>query len=76
MSTMIQIRHVPDSVHRKLKARAAREGMSLSAYLLKEVEYLAKQLSWAEMEARISGRAPVILKESSVEALRAERDNR
>lgn len=38
MSKMIQIRNVPDALHRKLKARAALEGMSLSDYLLAEVQ--------------------------------------
>ena len=37
MSTMIQIRNVPDAVHRRLKAQAALEGLSLSEYLLREV---------------------------------------
>ena len=42
MPKMIQIRHVPDQVHRKLKARAATKGMSLSDYLLLEISELAK----------------------------------
>jgi plasmid stability protein len=35
MPTMIQLRHVPDDLHRKLKARAAMEGMSLSDYVIR-----------------------------------------
>ena len=38
---MIQIRHVPEDVHRRLKDRARREGMSLSEYLLMEVTLLS-----------------------------------
>jgi plasmid stability protein len=48
MSKMIQVRHVPDAVHRSLKARAARAGMSLSDYLRVELEHLAEQ---AEIDA-------------------------
>ena len=45
MSKMIQLRHVPDELHRKLKARAAMEGLSLSDCLLQEVERLAERHS-------------------------------
>jgi hypothetical protein len=41
MAKMIQLRHVPDELHRKLKARAAMEGLSRSDYLLHEVERIA-----------------------------------
>ncbi len=40
---MIQIRHVPDALHRKLKMRAAMQGTSLSEYLMKEIELIADQ---------------------------------
>jgi antitoxin FitA len=46
---MIQIRHVPEDVHRKLKERARREGMSLSDYLRRELELLSQQLTWQEL---------------------------
>ena len=46
---MIQIRHVPEDVHRKLKERARREGMSLSDYLRRELELLCQQLTWQEL---------------------------
>jgi plasmid stability protein len=53
MPTMIQLRHVPDDLHRKLKARAAMEGLSLSAYLIREVRQLAEKPTMSEMmEAR------------------------
>ena len=42
MSKMIQLRHVPDALHRKLKARAARKGMSLSDYLVSELTPIAE----------------------------------
>jgi hypothetical protein len=46
---MIQIRHVPEDVHRRLKERAKREGMSLSDYLRRELQLLSQQLSWEEL---------------------------
>jgi len=73
---MIQIRHVRAETHRKLKARAAAEGMSLSDYLRREIEKLATQPTLAEVLRRIAGRAPVRLDESPAEAVRAERESR
>ncbi len=46
---MIQIRHVPEDVHRKLTERAKREGISLSDYLRRELPLLSQQLSWEEL---------------------------
>ena len=46
---MIQIRHVPEDVHRRLKERAKREGMSLSDYLRRELVLLSSQLTWEEL---------------------------
>ncbi len=48
---MVQIRHVPDQLHRKLKARAAMEGMSLSDYLRREVELIGERPTVAEMRS-------------------------
>ena len=48
MSTMIQIRNVPDALHRKLKSRAALEGKSLSDYLLQAIDELAAKPSVAD----------------------------
>ena len=76
MAKMIQLRHVPDALHRKLKARAAREGMSLSGYLLKEVEQIAERPTLAEFRERLAKLPPVVSKLSAAEAIRAERDSR
>ena len=46
---MIQIRHVPEDVHRRLKAQATREGMSLSDYLRRELTLISQQLTWEEL---------------------------
>ncbi len=73
---MLQIRNVPDDVHRKLKARAAQAGMSLSDYLLAELRRLGELPTMEEMLARISEREDVDLGEAVVEAVRAEREGR
>src|SRR5271169_3587855 len=76
MPVMIQIRHVPDGLHRRLKARAAREGTSLSDYLLREIERIADLPTPEEMKARLAGRSRVDLHPSAADMVRAERDSR
>ena len=73
MSTMIQIRNVPDDLHRRLKARAAMAGMSLSDYLLKEIREVAKRPTMEEMRARLASRSRVEHGESAADAVRAIR---
>lgn len=76
MAKMIQIRNVPDDVHRKLKVRAAQIGMSLSDYLKREVVRIAEAPTLDEWLERVSRRPPVDLGESIEDAVRAERDGR
>jgi plasmid stability protein len=76
MSVMIQIRNVPEGVHRELKARAALAGMSLSDFLLDEVRRLAERPTLEEMRRRLAQRPREALAESSADAVRAERDSR
>lgn len=76
MSKMIQIRNVPDPLHRKLKARAAMAGMSLSDYLLAEMRQLAELPTPEQMRARLRRLKPVRTKESIVDAVRAPRERR
>ena len=76
MSKMIQLRHVPDDLHRKLKVRAAANGQTLSDYLIAEVSAIAERPTPAELRARLLGRAPARVWESPARALRAERDAR
>jgi len=76
MPVALQIRNVPDDLHRKLKQRAARAGMSLSEYLLAEVRASAEQLTHEEMLERLRSRIPVTVSESPADAVRAERDSR
>jgi hypothetical protein len=74
MSSMIQIRNVPDELHRELKARAARTGMTLSDYLLAELRALAVRPTMQEWLARSESWEPVEVGEPPVIALSAERD--
>jgi plasmid stability protein len=74
MSRMIQIRNVPDALHRRLKARAALEGKSLSDYLLKEIRDAAERLTVEELRARLARRSRVTPSIEPVFAVRAERD--
>lgn len=73
---MIQLRHVPDDLHRKLKVRAALAGMSLSEYLLQEVHRVAERPTLDELRQRLAGRAPVRPRVPPARAVRAERDRR
>jgi antitoxin FitA len=73
---MIQIRNVPDPLHRALKARAALAGMTLSEYLLREVERVAARPTAEELLERVAARRRPALGESPAEAVRAERDAR
>jgi plasmid stability protein len=72
---MIQIRNVPDPLHRKLKVRAAAAGQSLSDYLRAELERIASLPTRDEMLARIHGRPRVTLKTPAAVAVREERDS-
>ena len=76
MSKMIQIRNVPDALHRKLKARAALAGMSLSDYLLSEIKENAKVPTLAEFRELLHKRTPVTADIDAARIIREERDAR
>lgn len=76
MSVMIQVRNVPETVHRRLKARAAEEGVSLSDYVLVELRRMAERPTRSEILARIREREPVRLRRPAAALVRAERDAR
>ena len=76
MSTMIQIRNVPETLHRTLKARAALAGMSLSDFLLAEIREVAARPTVDELRRRIAGRTSVSPSVPPAEAVRRERDDR
>ena len=76
MAKMIQLRNVPDSLHRTLKSRAALAGMSLSEYLLREIRYVAEKPTMEEMMRRLEKLTPVITRQSPAEIIREEREER
>jgi plasmid stability protein len=76
MSRMIQVRNVPDSLHRTLKAQAALSGMSLSDFLLAEIRNVAERPTIAELRERLRRRSRVGSSISPAEAVRRERDAR
>ncbi|MCC7080743.1 MAG: hypothetical protein IT530_08740 [Burkholderiales bacterium] len=73
---MIQIRHVPEEIHRRLKARASLEGLSLSDFLLREVAKLSAQPTLEDMRARLARLSPVKTRVSTAVMLRQERERR
>ncbi len=76
MSTMIQIRNVPDSIHRQVKSRAALAGMSMSEYILRELERLLERPTRAELLDRVAALPPLDLDPEPAEVIRQERDAR
>lgn len=75
MSKMVQVRNVPDALHRKLKARAAVAGQSLSDFLLAELERVASRPTREEMLTRIHSRTRVRLKTAAAVVIREEREH-
>lgn len=74
MGAMIQIRNVPEALHRQLKSRAALAGMSLSDYLLNEIRQVAERPTIDELRARLQSRTETAPSVPPAEAIRAERD--
>jgi hypothetical protein len=71
---MIQLRHVPDALHRQLKARAAMSGLPLSDYLIREARKIAEQPTPEEMRERLRRRSRYRGKTSPTDIVREERD--
>lgn len=76
MGKMVQIRNVPDELHRIMKARAAMAGMSLSDYLLAEIRKSVERPTNDELVARLERLSPVRVRTSPARAVRDERDRR
>jgi hypothetical protein len=72
---MIQIRNVPDELHRTLKERAAREGTTLSDLILRELPRVVRSPSPEQLLDRMRSRTPV-LGDSAADLIRAERRGR
>ncbi len=76
MSKMIQLRNVPNDLHRKLKTRAATEGVSLSDYITREAQRAVERVTDDEILARLSKQPLVKLGISAAQIIREERDRR
>jgi plasmid stability protein len=70
----IQIRNVPPELHRKLKARAAEAGLTLSEYLLREAERAVERPSIEEVTRRIRSRRLPKLTTPPADLIRADRE--
>jgi plasmid stability protein len=75
MSKTIQVRGVPEKLHRILKARAAREGMSLSDFIKQELEHMAEQPTMREWLERTRQAKPIPTKRSAAQIIRELRDS-
>lgn len=75
MSKMIQIRNVPDAMHRELKIRAAAAGMTLSDYIKQELSGTTRRGNMAEIDARVKarGRRSKVKTENIIQTLRESR---
>jgi plasmid stability protein len=73
---MIQVRHVPEQVHSTLKARAAREGMSLSDFIKRELERAAERPTMTEWLERTLQAKPIATKQTAAQIMRELRDTR
>lgn len=75
-TTMVQIRNVPEELHRRLKARAAIEGLSMSEYVLREVRKAVERPSRQEMLQRLRVEPVRRLRRRAADVIRRERDSR
>lgn len=71
----VQIKNVPPSVHRTLRARAANSGKSLQEYLLEQLELVAREPALDEILDRAGGRAGGNLGfDFAADAIRSDRE--
>jgi len=76
MSKMIQLRNVPDDLHRRLKTRAKKAGVSLSDYVIREIAPFADLPTMDEFLDRLKTREPIVLKEPAAVTIRKMREGR
>ena len=75
-STMVQIRNVPTELHRRLKARAAIEGMSMSDFVMRELRKALDRPTREEILERLRALPVRRLARRPADVIRAERDAR
>ncbi len=71
---MIQIRNVPQKIHRQLKSRAALAGMSMSDYILQELKRSLERPTREDLLDRVASLPEVELRRTPAEVIREERD--
>lgn len=76
MGKMVQIRNMPEAMHRKLKARAAEEGLTLSDYLLRELRVSAGRPTRTQLLERLRKREQFKPKTPPAVVVRQERDRK
>ncbi len=76
MSKMVQIRNVPEDTHRLLKSRAAMEGVSMSRFVLREIERIVRRPSRREVLDAIRSEPPLTLDETPADVIREGRESR
>ena len=74
--TMVQIRNVPTDLHRRLKARAAIEGMSMSDYVMRELRKALERPTRQDILERLRAQPVRRLVRRAADVIRAERDSR
>lgn len=76
MSMMVQIRNVPAELHRRLKVRAATEGVSMSDYVLREIRKSLDRPTRQEVLERLQAQPVRKLRRSAADVIRSERESR
>ncbi len=76
MNKMLQVRNLKSETHRKVKVRAAEEGVTVTEWVTRLIDRELKRPSMAELYARLKTRKPVHLSPSAAETIRQERDSR
>lgn len=76
MSTMVQIRNVPSELHRRLKVRAATEGISMSDYVLREIRKSLDRPTRQEILERLQAQPVRKLRRRAADVVRSERESR
>jgi len=74
MATSLQIRNIPPELHERLKARAAKEGISMSRYVLRQIERALERPTRRELLDAIRSQPTMELDRPVADILREERD--
>jgi antitoxin FitA len=73
---LLQVRNMPETLHRRLKARAAMEGLSMSQFVIREIERSLRRPTRQDVLDAIQGQAEVPLEEPTGQVGQSERPNR